>query len=201
MRGATLGCRVDRCADSFHLACAGRAGCTFYPAKFLLACKHHASAFASEPGAERCGWFECCSNRSQSNVAARGRGSTLKETEGFYWRTMAGRQPVAFNRHSVWRLYGKLWSADVCSYAGMQSCADVCRRADPMSPSTPWRRSMRGSGSARHGGGGRSSLAGCKRSRDDVQAQATQAVVAKLFGRRVRQAARWAGVSNLSSRR
>lgn len=63
-----------------------------------------------------------------------------------------------------------------------------------MSPSTPWRRSTRGSGRARHGDGGRSSLAGRKRSRGDVQAQATQAVVAKLFGRRVRQAARWAGV-------
>ena len=49
-RGATLGCRVERCSDSFHLACASAAGCTFFPA-FLVACRLHAPAFAAEPGA------------------------------------------------------------------------------------------------------------------------------------------------------
>lgn len=52
-RGATLGCRVERCPNSFHLACAGAAGCTFYPAKFLVACQQHAPMFQAEPGAER----------------------------------------------------------------------------------------------------------------------------------------------------
>lgn len=53
-RGATLGCRLQRCPNSFHLACAGAAGCTFYPDKFLVACQQHAPLFRKEPGTDRC---------------------------------------------------------------------------------------------------------------------------------------------------
>lgn len=52
-RGATLGCRVERCKLSFHLACAKTAGATFYPSKFLLACPAHRAAFRREEDAER----------------------------------------------------------------------------------------------------------------------------------------------------
>lgn len=63
-RGATLGCRVERCPNSFHLACAGAAGCTFYPAKFLVACQQHAPMFQAEPGAERWDGNPCSQSSS-----------------------------------------------------------------------------------------------------------------------------------------
>lgn len=55
-RGATLGCRVERCKLSFHLACAKTAGATFYPSKFLLACPAHRAVFRREEEAERWAW-------------------------------------------------------------------------------------------------------------------------------------------------
>ena len=48
-RGATLGCRVERCPCSYHLACARGAGrCAFYTATYQVACPQHAPAFAGE---------------------------------------------------------------------------------------------------------------------------------------------------------
>lgn len=52
-RGATIGCRVDRCAHSFHLHCARGAGCTFYPASHVIACTTHAPAFQHEAEKDR----------------------------------------------------------------------------------------------------------------------------------------------------
>lgn len=52
-KGATIGCRIDRCDQSFHLHCAKNAGCTFYPAKFLVACPAHAPAFEHESESNR----------------------------------------------------------------------------------------------------------------------------------------------------
>ena len=61
-RGATIGCRVERCAHSFHLHCARGAGCTFYPAKHVIACTTHASAFQYETEKDRqvCKVGVCC---------------------------------------------------------------------------------------------------------------------------------------------
>lgn len=53
-RGATIGCRVDRCPLSFHLHCAKAAGCTFYPASYAVACPTHAPAFRHEADQDRC---------------------------------------------------------------------------------------------------------------------------------------------------
>ena len=53
-RGATIGCRVERCTQSFHLHCAQGAGCTFYPAKYAVACPMHAPAFRHEADQDRC---------------------------------------------------------------------------------------------------------------------------------------------------
>ncbi|KAK9815637.1 hypothetical protein WJX72_007259 [[Myrmecia] bisecta] len=51
-RGATIGCRLERCPLSFHLHCAalraGAAGCTFYPDKYMVACAEHAPLFKHE---------------------------------------------------------------------------------------------------------------------------------------------------------
>ena len=63
-RGATIGCRVERCAHSFHLHCARGAGCTFYPAKHVIACTTHAPAFQHETEKDRkvidCKVGNCC---------------------------------------------------------------------------------------------------------------------------------------------
>ncbi len=48
-RGATLGCLLERCPCSFHLACAARAGCTFHCSDYTLACKDHAKLFPRNP--------------------------------------------------------------------------------------------------------------------------------------------------------
>ena len=53
-RGATIGCRVERCSHSFHLHCARAAGCTFYPAQYVVACTTHAPAFKEEAQKEGC---------------------------------------------------------------------------------------------------------------------------------------------------
>jgi hypothetical protein len=52
-RGATIGCRVERCTHSFHLHCARGAGCTFYPTKHIIACAAHAPAFQHEAEKDR----------------------------------------------------------------------------------------------------------------------------------------------------
>ncbi len=44
-RGATVGCRVERCPCSYHLWCATQANCRFYVSNFLLACPAHAKLF------------------------------------------------------------------------------------------------------------------------------------------------------------
>ena len=53
-RGATLGCRVEKCAHSFHLQCAKAAACTFYPPAYQIACPLHAPAFRHEERQDRC---------------------------------------------------------------------------------------------------------------------------------------------------
>lgn len=47
-RGATLGCRVERCKASYHLPCARAVQATFYDAKYLIACPKHAPWFQNE---------------------------------------------------------------------------------------------------------------------------------------------------------
>ncbi|KAJ7948695.1 Atpase family aaa domain-containing protein [Quillaja saponaria] len=44
-RGATIGCRVDRCPKTYHLPCARDNGCTFDHRKFLIACTDHGHLF------------------------------------------------------------------------------------------------------------------------------------------------------------
>ncbi len=53
-RGATLGCLLERCPCSFHLPCAGKAGCAFHCSSYTLACKEHARLFRQKP--EDVGW-------------------------------------------------------------------------------------------------------------------------------------------------
>lgn len=48
-RGATVGCRVERCPCSYHLACAKSAGAQFNPSKFVIACPTHKAHFKGEP--------------------------------------------------------------------------------------------------------------------------------------------------------
>ncbi|TKY49137.1 Tat-binding-like 7 [Spatholobus suberectus] len=44
-RGATTGCRVDRCPRTYHLPCARASGCIFDHRKFLIACTDHRHLF------------------------------------------------------------------------------------------------------------------------------------------------------------
>ncbi|CAL0326539.1 unnamed protein product [Lupinus luteus] len=44
-RGATIGCRVDRCPKTYHLSCARANGCIFDHRKFLIACTDHRHFF------------------------------------------------------------------------------------------------------------------------------------------------------------
>ncbi|XP_071730126.1 uncharacterized protein [Rutidosis leptorrhynchoides] len=44
-RGATIGCRVDRCSKTYHLPCARAIGCIFDHRKFLIACTDHRQLF------------------------------------------------------------------------------------------------------------------------------------------------------------
>ncbi|CAL0310167.1 unnamed protein product [Lupinus luteus] len=44
-RGATTGCRVDRCPKTYHLSCARANGCIFDHRKFLIACTDHRHLF------------------------------------------------------------------------------------------------------------------------------------------------------------
>ncbi|GAB2230830.1 hypothetical protein Droror1_Dr00015124 [Drosera rotundifolia] len=44
-RGATIGCRVDRCPRTYHLPCARASGCVFDHKKFLIACTDHRYLF------------------------------------------------------------------------------------------------------------------------------------------------------------
>ncbi|XP_061361248.1 uncharacterized protein LOC133305130 [Gastrolobium bilobum] len=44
-RGATIGCRVDRCPKTYHLPCARANGCIFDHRKFLIACTDHRHLF------------------------------------------------------------------------------------------------------------------------------------------------------------
>ncbi|KAA8523942.1 hypothetical protein F0562_010365 [Nyssa sinensis] len=44
-RGATIGCRVDRCPKTYHLPCARANGCIFDHRKFLIACTDHRHIF------------------------------------------------------------------------------------------------------------------------------------------------------------
>eukprot|EP00884_Botryococcus_braunii_P015398 jgi/Botrbrau1/2541/Bobra.0079s0028.1 len=48
-RGASTGCRVDKCHQSYHFTCAQEAGCTFFPESFMIACPAHAPFFLNEP--------------------------------------------------------------------------------------------------------------------------------------------------------
>ena len=72
------------------------------------------------------------------------------------------------------------------------SCFNFHCRADPKSPFTPWRRSVRRSGPGAAAGTRPEGLRsrGRKRSREEVAALETEAAVAKAFGRCMRQAAR-----------
>ncbi len=49
LRGATLGCRLDRCKCSYHLHCAEEAGCTFF-ADFTIGCPSHTRMFKNLTG-------------------------------------------------------------------------------------------------------------------------------------------------------
>ena len=73
-RGATLGCRVERCKLSYHLPCARLAHATFYDVSFLIACSKHAALFRQEQTPQRlCAclnrhWGSCMSNMSQRGM-------------------------------------------------------------------------------------------------------------------------------------
>ncbi|KAL3684933.1 hypothetical protein R1sor_002955 [Riccia sorocarpa] len=45
--GATIGCRVDRCPQNYHLPCAHFDGCSFDDKKYLVACSEHLHLFPS----------------------------------------------------------------------------------------------------------------------------------------------------------
>uniref|UniRef100_A0A7N0V6H7 PHD-type domain-containing protein n=1 Tax=Kalanchoe fedtschenkoi TaxID=63787 RepID=A0A7N0V6H7_KALFE len=47
-RGATIGCRVDRCPKTYHLPCARATGCIFDHRKFLVACPEHRRIFQAQ---------------------------------------------------------------------------------------------------------------------------------------------------------
>lgn len=84
-----------------------------------------------------------------------------------------------------------LIQAAEAAYIGIKPQRQIHRhpcRADPRSPSTPWRRSTRDSAAARHEA--RRSRAGGKRSADDLAALAREAAAARRLGRHVRQAAK-----------
>ncbi|KVI02180.1 uncharacterized protein LOC112500269 [Cynara cardunculus var. scolymus] len=49
-RGATIGCRVDRCPKTYHLPCARANGCIFDHRKFLIACTDHRHLFQPHGG-------------------------------------------------------------------------------------------------------------------------------------------------------
>ncbi|KAI3702821.1 hypothetical protein L6452_28573 [Arctium lappa] len=49
-RGATIGCRVDRCPKTYHLPCARAIGCIFDHRKFLIACTDHRHLFQPHGG-------------------------------------------------------------------------------------------------------------------------------------------------------
>lgn len=49
-RGATIGCRVDRCPKTYHLPCARANGCIFDHRKFLIACTDHRHQFQPHGG-------------------------------------------------------------------------------------------------------------------------------------------------------
>eukprot|EP00983_Pelagomonas_calceolata_P123512 1161013-Pelagomonas_calceolata.AAC.16 len=49
-RGATVGCRVERCPCSYHLGCAKAAGAQFKPSQFVIACPSHKAHFKHELG-------------------------------------------------------------------------------------------------------------------------------------------------------
>ncbi|GIL48129.1 hypothetical protein Vafri_4807 [Volvox africanus] len=51
-RGATLGCRLERCNVSYHLPCARASGCAFFTNRFLIACPRHMAEFKHELPAE-----------------------------------------------------------------------------------------------------------------------------------------------------
>jgi len=47
-RGASVGCRVLRCKESYHAWCALQSGCTLYH-KYVIACPDHAKRFHKDP--------------------------------------------------------------------------------------------------------------------------------------------------------
>lgn len=51
-RGASLGCRVERCKTSMHVLCAQQAGATFY-VNHCVACQRHARRFKNEPALDQ----------------------------------------------------------------------------------------------------------------------------------------------------
>ncbi|KAL2653127.1 hypothetical protein R1flu_021255 [Riccia fluitans] len=59
--GATIGCRVDRCPQNYHLPCAHFDGCSFDDKKYLVACSEHLHLFPS-----RCRRLFGCGNDVQT---------------------------------------------------------------------------------------------------------------------------------------
>ena len=51
-RGATVGCRVRECAETYHLPCAATAGARLAPARCLVACPRHAPWYEGEAAAD-----------------------------------------------------------------------------------------------------------------------------------------------------
>ncbi|XP_074370332.1 uncharacterized protein LOC141711638 isoform X2 [Apium graveolens] len=56
-RGATVGCRVDRCTKTYHLPCARANGCIFNHRKFLIACTDHRNIFQPQ-GSKKNSWLK-----------------------------------------------------------------------------------------------------------------------------------------------
>uniref|UniRef100_A0A162AE44 PHD-type domain-containing protein n=1 Tax=Daucus carota subsp. sativus TaxID=79200 RepID=A0A162AE44_DAUCS len=56
-RGATVGCRVDRCTKTYHLPCARANGCIFNHRKFLIACTDHRNIFQPQ-GSKKSSWLK-----------------------------------------------------------------------------------------------------------------------------------------------
>ena len=48
LRGATVGCRVERCPESYHLECANKAGALFNAGRYVIACKGHKHEYRNE---------------------------------------------------------------------------------------------------------------------------------------------------------
>ncbi|GFR40832.1 hypothetical protein Agub_g1307, partial [Astrephomene gubernaculifera] len=94
-RGATLGCRVDRCNVSYHVHCARACGCAFNEARYLIACPRHAAAFRHEAEEARRGLSAAqweLPGRTPTMAAAARRESPVGRSTPAAWRNLLRRE-------------------------------------------------------------------------------------------------------------